>query len=176
MHYEKPPGAPSFLSEINSGNGQHLGELIDVLELVRYPVPEMQPPKHLPPLVTSAFMEGARCLTVSCWNAATVMFRTALDLATKHQIPEDCPRVVRNRLARRLEWLFENGKIPPDLQELSKAIKDDGNDAAHDLSITKIDAQNTAEFAYELLRAIYTIPKERNLRLKDRNRRVQERS
>lgn len=170
-------GGADFPSIVLNNVGVDFSESISIIGTVDHPSTEIDPPKHLPDGVRSAFEEGARCLTVNCWNAATAMFRTTLDLATKNLLPTtgSVTASTRNSLATRLSWLFKNGKIPSDLEELSQCIREDGNDAVHDLSIKQADAKDIADFAYELLRAIYTIPEERRLKLMARQKRLQER-
>ncbi|MEO9303158.1 DUF4145 domain-containing protein [Acinetobacter pittii] len=43
-----------------------------------------------------------------------------------------------------------------DLEELSRCIKDDGNDAAHDGTIGETEANDLLDFTYELLERVYT--------------------
>lgn len=64
----------------------------------------------------------------------------------------------RRNLAPRLEWLFDNGRLPADLRDLSAAVKDDGNDGAHDGNLSEEDAEDIYDFAYALLERIYTEP------------------
>ena len=117
-----------------------------------------------PPEITAVFNEGATCLAVQCWNAAGTMFRLCVDLATKPLLPEgeDIPGLnskVRRDLGLRLPWLFQNGKLPGTLHDLSHCIKEDGNDGAHAGTLTKPDAEDLCDFAYELLDRLYSEPK-----------------
>lgn len=119
-------------------------------------------PEHLPPDIEAAFVEGTKCLAIACPNAAASMFRLCLDLATKGLLPpSDQPepdRHTRRNLAPRLEWLFETGRLPVQLQALSKAVKDNGNDGAHDGSLTAEDAEDIYDFAFMLLERLFTEP------------------
>lgn len=120
------------------------------------------PPEYLPDDIDSAFREGAICSAVDCYNAAAAMFRLCLDLATKELLPggEDAPnsKIIRN-LGFRLPWLFEKGLLPDSLNDLSKCIKDDGNDGAHEGTLTKEDAEDVEDFTFLLLERLYTEPK-----------------
>lgn len=123
-----------------------------------------RPPDHVPNEIKSVFEEGATCLATECWNAAATMFRLCIDLATRALLPpkgEVVPGLryrTRRDLGLRLDWLFENGRIPPDLEELSHAVREDGNDAAHAGTLKKEDAEDLSDFAYALLDRLYTEP------------------
>lgn len=94
-------------------------------------------PEHLPENIGTAFNEGTTCLAVQCWNAAGVMFRVCVDLATRNLLPNeeaggDQPNAKQRRdLGLRLPWLFDHGLLPVGLRELSACIHQDGNDGAH---------------------------------------------
>ena len=120
------------------------------------------PPDHLPREIDSVFREGATCIAVGCYNAAGTMFRLCVDLATKTMLPgEDTPGLntkVRRDLGLRLPWLFENGRLPGSLRDLSSCIKEDGNDGAHAGNLTEEDATDLLDFSAALLERIYTEP------------------
>lgn len=121
------------------------------------------PPEHLPPNVDAAFREGAACMSISCHNAAGTMFRLCIDLATRSILPEEETEGLnartRRNLGLRLPWLFDNGHLPEALRDLSSCIKDDGNDGAHQGTLTGDDARDILDFTYVLLERIYTEPK-----------------
>jgi Domain of unknown function (DUF4145) len=74
----------------------------------------------------------------------------------------------------RLPWLFDNDKLPGGLRELSTAIKEDGNDGAHQGTLTKEDAQDLLDFTTALLERVFTEPKKLELAKERRQqRRVQ---
>jgi len=118
------------------------------------------PPPHLPDLIDDVVREGNKCLMAQCWNASGAMYRLALDLATKGLLPEEGEPAnrVRRNLGLRLPWLFEQGKLPTDLQTLAECLQQDGNDGAHDGTLTKEDAEDLHDFCFELLRRLYTEP------------------
>ncbi|RZG42152.1 DUF4145 domain-containing protein [Acinetobacter baumannii] len=58
----------------------------------------------------------------------------------------------------RLTWIFNNKILNAGLEELSRCIKDDGNDGAHDGNIGKEEADDLFDFTYELLEQVYTQP------------------
>lgn len=138
------------------------------------------PPDHLPKEIANAFNEGATCLAVECWNAAATMFRLCLDLATRPKLPKEVKgqsdpkglnKDVRRILGLRMNWLFDNGKLPEDLRELSICVKDDGNDGAHAGTLKKEDAQDLLDFTTALLERLYTEPEKLKLAAARRSKR-----
>ncbi len=120
------------------------------------------PPEFLPPKIDIVFREGASCFSIGCYNASAAMFRLCLDLCTKDMLPDDNPAGLNGRVRRnlglRLPWLFENDYLPPMLKDLSNCIREDGNDGAHDGTLTENDAADIKDFTYLLLEHIYTVP------------------
>ena len=120
-------------------------------------------PKHLPSNIAEAFSEGTKCLAIGCFNAAAAMFRLCLDLATKSMLPDpditDGPtKRERYSLGHRLEWLFKHQHLPSDLEDLSTAVKEDGNAGAHDGKLEVTDADDLYDFTFALLERLYTQP------------------
>ncbi len=120
------------------------------------------PPEHLPENIHSIFIEGAACMAIGCHNAGATMFRLCIDLATSSMLPVENENGLNNRIRRslglRLEWLFEKNILPGALQELSACIKEDGNDGAHEGSLSEEDAADILDFTYVLLERLYTEP------------------
>jgi hypothetical protein len=119
-----------------------------------------EPPAYLPDQIDRVMREGNKCLSALCWNAAGSMYRLALDLATKGLLPdgEVIPSKVKRSLGLRLDWLFDNGHLPEELRSLAECVQQDGNDGAHDGTLTEIDASDLHDFSFELLRRLYTEP------------------
>jgi hypothetical protein len=90
------------------------------------------------------------------------MFRACVDLATRPLLPEgDLDGLnsrVRRDLGLRLPWLFKNGLLPKDLAGLSSCIREDGNDGAHQGTLTREDAEDLLDFTRSLLERLYTEP------------------
>ncbi|WP_376786897.1 DUF4145 domain-containing protein [Pseudomonas soli] len=119
------------------------------------------PPEHLPPDIEAAFKEGAACLSIGCYNAAAAMFRLCLDFATKGMLPpeDEAPNNrIRRSLGLRIEWLLSSGVLDRNLEDLSSCIKDDGNDGAHEGTLSQIDAEDIKDFTLILLERLYTEP------------------
>jgi hypothetical protein len=124
----------------------------------------VMPPEFLPEHIEAAFREGATCLAVECFNAAATMFRLCVDYATQDLLPKDGEvpepnRTQRRDLGHRLQWLFDNKKLPDELHDLAHCIKEDGNDAAHRGTIQAADAEDLLDFTVSLLESRYTYPK-----------------
>ncbi|KAF1728906.1 MAG: DUF4145 domain-containing protein [Pseudoxanthomonas sp.] len=135
----------------------------------------IEPPEHLPPRIDIAFREGATCLSVKCYNAAAAMFRLCLDMATENLLPEGevagLNAKVRRSLGLRIEWLFSAGILPLALQDLSNIIKDNGNDGAHEGTVTKEDAEDLSDFTFALLERLFTDPRKIEIARERRNNR-----
>ncbi|MGE5652515.1 MAG: DUF4145 domain-containing protein [Bacillota bacterium] len=121
------------------------------------------PPEHLPKDIEAAFKEGVTCLSVQCYNAAAAMFRLCIDFASDSRLPKEGDEKRPNNptcrsLGLRLEWLFNNGYLPKELRELSTCIKEDGNDGAHEGTLSKADAEDLLDFTEALLERLYTEP------------------
>ena len=123
----------------------------------------VQPPEHLPEEISRAFVEGATCQAVGCYNAAAAMFRTCVDFASKAKLPEadidGLNAKIRRSLGWRLEWLFKQRLLPAELEDLAECIKEDGNDGAHDCSLSEQDAEDLLDFTVALLERLYTEPR-----------------
>jgi len=133
-------------------------------------------PESLPEKISDVLKEGNTCFAAGCYNAAGAMFRLALDLSTKGLLPEtgEPNARIRRNLGLRLPWLFENSLLPAELSELAESIQQDGNDGAHDGTLSKEDALDLQDFAFELTRRIFEEParlaaaKQRRLERRDR--------
>lgn len=126
----------------------------------------VRPPEQLPKEIENAFNEGATCLSVDCYNAAATMFRLCVDLVTRPLLPDPGDDQTsqpngrqRRDLGLRLAWLFESGKLPAELRELAKCIREDANDGAHAGTLTKEDAEDVLDFTEALLERLVTEPK-----------------
>lgn len=124
-------------------------------------------PEHLPSQIHELFEEASKCLSIGCFNAAGAMFRLCLDITTKDIINKNSGKQPttdnQKTIHKRLTWIFDQGILPRSLDDLSRCIKDDGNDAAHDGNIGKAEAEDLLDFTKILLERIYTEPE--NIRI-----------
>lgn len=127
-------------------------------------------PDHVPDNLKQVFDEAALCYSHSCYIACASMFRLCLDITTKELLQEwieanqDSPTPPdssqKGKLYNRIEFLIERGVIPSDLKEYAHHIRLDGNDAAHDGSTQKEEAEDLLDFSELFLERIYTIRKQ----------------
>lgn len=138
-----------------------------------------KPPEFVPPDIEAVFREGAICKATGCNNAAGTMFRLCIDLATRPLLPEGEVEGLNHRTRRdlglRLPWLFSNGHLPPALEDLSACVREDGNDAAHQGTLTPEDAADLLDFTCLLLERMYSEPERlRQAQLRRQSRREQQ--
>lgn len=141
----------------------YLNDILSVEGYVTLRDKDIDPaPEYTPDGVEKVYLEGATCVSTECWNASGAMFRSVIDLVTKALLPPDSEadpsKNVRRSLGLRLQWLFDKGLLPHDLQELAQAVQQDGNDGVHDATLTKADALDLQDFTYQLLTRLYTVP------------------
>lgn len=133
------------------------------------------PPEHAPENIATVFREGAISLNVECWNAAGAMFRTCVDLATRSLLPKEAVSELNNKTRRdlglRLPWLFEHGYLPTDLRDLSTCIREDGNDGAHQGTLSKEEAEDLLDFTTALLERMFTEPTRLQIAMERREKR-----
>jgi hypothetical protein len=153
--YIKRNGLPKL--EGSANNYFKVEGFVSIKDFVR-----AKPPEHLPENIKGAFEEGATCMAVNCFNAGATMFRLCIDHATNELLPPDntngLNRQIRRSLGLRLPWLFDNGLLPESLRDLSACIKEDGNDGAHEGTLSKQDAEDILDFTFVLLERLYTEP------------------
>lgn len=126
---------------------------------------QITPPEYLPADIKTAFEEGAACLSIKCYNAASCMFRLCLDLLSRPLLPDPADATVsqpsraeRRNLGPRLTWLFDQGRLPQDLRKLASSVKDDGNDGAHAGTLSAADAEDLLDFTVAILERLITEP------------------
>jgi Domain of unknown function (DUF4145) len=132
-------------------------------------------PEHTPSNIAAVFSEGSSSVAVSNWNAAGAMFRLAINLATQPLLPSGPTPGLTHRKRRdlgpRVGWLMENGLIAQDLYDLSECIREDGNDGAHDGTLTKEDAADLLDFTVALFERMFTEPERLRLAKERRDKR-----
>ncbi|MGD0597307.1 MAG: DUF4145 domain-containing protein [Sedimentisphaerales bacterium] len=141
-----------------------INQYVDITDFVNLKdIAAAQPPEHLPQNVEKIFREGAKCLAIGCNNAAGTMFRLCIDIVTRGMLPteevEGLNARVRRDLGLRLPWMFDHGILPESIRDLSSCIKDDGNDGAHEGTLSEEDAGDMLDFTYAMLERLYTEPK-----------------
>ena len=164
----------SSIWEVGQVGGQHdplqhltskenISEIVRVIGLVRPRGTAVVAPEHTPPDLRLIFDEGANCLAAGAWNASSAMFRKIVDQISKDKMkaaPGGPPADKRTRfnLKPRLEWLFQNGFLPKEVEALADSIREDGNDGVHNAPLGEADALDVQDFTIELLEALFTLP------------------
>jgi hypothetical protein len=125
-----------------------------------YPeTPKCDAPEYVPKNISQFYKEGFESLRRQNYNAAGMMFRKVLDIATK-----DIGGTKTN-LFHRIEELADKHIITPDMKEWAHEIREIGNDAAHDSgSLPHGEAEDLKNFTELLLQYIYTLPETLRLR------------
>ena len=109
--------------------------------VAEYPTPHaIEAPQYLPGNIQSFFVQAAHTLSAGNLDASAMMSRKTLEVAVKKLHPEG-----KGNLYTRIEELHGLGIITSELKSWAHAIRDDGNDAAHE------EQPVTPEFADELL-------------------------
>ena len=150
------------------------GSINDIVEFERLvtlrDTHSYEAPDHVSGRIQNVVEEANSCLASQCFNAAGAMYRLALDIATKELLSEggEPSARVRRSLGLRIQWLLDQGVLPRDLQKLAECLQQDGNDGAHDGTLSKEDVEDLQDFCFELLRRLYTEPE--RLRLAEERR------
>ncbi|WOI53639.1 DUF4145 domain-containing protein [Parvularcula sp. LCG005] len=158
-------------------DGQAKGDYTDLF-FAAIPLYVRPPPKnvpeHLPNAIEKIFVEALECAAYSLWTASAAMCRLALDRMSKdvlesiHGFEEHTTKSDRERLANRLEWLFEHDNLPSSLAEICQIVRLNGNDAVHDGNTPEIEAKDMCDFTTEILRSVYTEPERRRMAIERR--------
>jgi hypothetical protein len=115
-------------------------------------------PKYWPDDVGRNWLEAQRSLEGQNWNAAALMARSAIQLIMQHQAAEG------SSLKAQIDFLANNGTLPPIMKEWSHEVRELGNENAHPVPGAKgtspKDAKDVVEFLGFLLRLTYNLPHE----------------
>jgi Domain of unknown function (DUF4145) len=169
--YMDSHGGPSSI------NGS-INEMVDVIRYISVrDILNVSPPEHIPEEIKAVFIEAAACRSIQCHNASAAMFRLCLDMTTKELLPKETEpddknlKHARKFLYARLEWLFDNNKLPHNLRDLAECVREDGNDGAHDGTLSEKDAEDVCDFTIVILETVFTGPKRLELAKERRNAR-----
>lgn len=106
----------------------------------------------IPSGIRNALLEASANLDDQRWSSAAVQARRAVEM-----LSSDKSAAGRN-LQQRLEWLRDQGHISKDVYEWSDAVRDVGNEGAHDEKVDRHDAEDAVDFAVSLCEIIYVMP------------------
>lgn len=112
-------------------------------------------PKDSPENVAKFFEQGTSSLEVGNFDAAGMMFRKALESATKVLDPE----ATTMPLIKRINALADCGKLTADMAQWAHEVRIGGNEAAHDDEpFSENDASDLRNFVENFLRYAFTMP------------------
>ena len=111
-----PPNQAASKNIVNEG--------VSVVGLIRPRGTAIAAPEYTPADLKLIFDEGANCITIGAWNASSAMFRKIVDQISKDRMnaaPGGPPADKRTRfnLKPRLQWLFQNGHLPKEVEALA---------------------------------------------------------
>lgn len=120
-------------------------------------------PQGLPDFVELYFNQSVDTFDSSNFDASAMMSRKTLEVACKHLNPEG-----KGNLYNRIEQLSNLGMLTDDIKSWAHIIRDDGNDAAHEIEpTTKAFAEELIHLTEALLTYTYTLPDMISARRKD---------
>jgi len=104
--------------------------------------------------IESIYEEARLCTSHQAFTSAVMLCRKLLmNIAVKHGAPEN------QSFQSYVEYLDENGFVPPNGKKWVDAIRQKGNEANHEISLmTARDAHNIVRFSEMLLRFVYEMP------------------
>lgn len=112
-------------------------------------------PEDTPATIANFFQQGTSSLTSGNFDAAGMMFRKALESATKHLDAESA----KLTLVKRIDKLVEKGALTQEMGTWAHEVRLGGNEAAHeDEPFTKEEAQDLRNFIENFLRYAFTLP------------------
>lgn len=112
--------------------------------------------KHLPDNVKTAYEEVRLSISSGCFTSAVVFARTVIA-----HIAVDMGAEVNLKFVQYVDYLQENGHIPPTAKDWVDKIRTMANAAVHDLEFwEKDDATLIGKFLMYLLIFIYELPNE----------------
>jgi len=121
----------------------------------RYPVPALGTPvSHVPNELNALYEEARRCTSQSCFTAAVQLCRKMLMNIAVHQGAKEGLKFIEY-----VNYLSDNGFIPPNGKHWVDHIRKKGNEATHEIALMKeTDAKELLVFTEMLLKFIYEFP------------------
>jgi hypothetical protein len=121
----------------------------------QYPAPALgRPVEHVPPGLSELYEEARRCTSEACYTAAVLICRKMLmNIAVQEKAEPGLPFI------QYVEYLANNGYVPPNGKIWVDHIRKKGNEATHEIAVMKQeDAKDLLGFLEMLLRFIYEFP------------------
>ncbi len=113
-------------------------------------------PKHWPEDIGRNWLQAHRSLDAENWDAAALMARSAIQLATRYH------EAKAGSLKAEINDLADKGVLPPIMKEWSHEVRELANDAAHPqpggTGTAPKDAKDVVRFLDFLLECLYDLP------------------
>ena len=110
--------------------------------------------EHLPLDIEVAYEEARRCTSQNCHTAAVLLCRKILMNIAVNQGAKEGLRFIEY-----VNFLSENGYVPPNGKHWVDHIRKKGNEATHEISVMKPDdAKEIIVFTEMLLKFVYEFP------------------
>ena len=150
----KEKQAPPSLDNIRSEDGDVLSMGFVIKHFWPEP-PKPNVPELLPPDVARIYLQAERNFTMEGnEEAAGMMYRKALDIGLKKIDPS-----LSGMLGQKIKKLADAGKLTVDIATWSAAVRDDGNEAAHEEQpITRAQLTELRNFTEMVLRYLFSLP------------------
>lgn len=109
---------------------------------------------HLPANIEQLYNESRKCISVGAYTSSVLACRKLLmNIAVQEGAPED------RRFIQYIDFLEENGYIPPKGRAWADKIRTKGNEATHEIrSMSQVEAVELLSFIEMLLIFIYEFP------------------
>ena len=125
-------------------------------KVLPWPLQTVSFPEHWPEDVGRYWMQARRSLEGKNWDAASVMARSAIQLAVRSQ------KAVGKNLKEEIDDLASKGLLPPVMKQWSHTVRVLGNDSAHpkpeSSGADSEDAKDVVQFLGVLLNMLYDLP------------------
>jgi hypothetical protein len=117
--------------------------------------PAQEMPDDIPEAVARAFVQADGSRLAGHWDAASSMYRKAMELALKAFSPD----IEAWQIGKRIDQMAAENRITPELKTWAHELRLDGNDAVHgDEETTEEAVKNMHDFCKFLLIYLYTLP------------------
>lgn len=120
-------------------------------------------PEFTPDNIAKIFDQACRALSTNDFDAAGMVFRKAIDVATKKllrdAVPTDLDARLRDSFRDRIKWLKSKGVLTDQIADWATIVRLEGNDAAHEEEpYNKEDAEQLHRFTEVFLHYVFTMP------------------
>ena len=114
-------------------------------------------PIHTPDRVADIFRQGKESENSGLWDAAGAMFRKCVEIGLKDRFPD-----IDASLSpyKRIQKAADENRLTRELAEWAHSIRALGNEAVHEYTFTRVQANEISAFSEILLQYMFTLPGE----------------